>query len=213
MGEGMKFLILRKRRFFERYKSEKVISDDIEIEIVYIFRVGKKIRSRAEQFDRVLSLDFKEFFVKSNLLFLLADSACDKIASRHGGVDRDILEVQVDFLNKEIIEKLISFALNVRRVLIHSDIKPENFDFLCSEAGVCPEFVQGDCKQNVVVVFGEEFLIKHLPTGKTYYDILPVIPRESDAYFMPEMNIIFSEYLRQNPEKTKHVKISDLMSK
>ena len=115
-----------------------MISDDIEIEIAYIFRVGKKIRSRAEQFDSVLSLDFKEFFVKSSLLFLLADTAYDKIASRHGGVDRDILEVQVDFLNNEIIEKLTSFALNVRRVLIHSDIAPENFDFLCSDAGVCP---------------------------------------------------------------------------
>lgn len=209
----MRFLVLRKKRFWEKKKDKKIFLDDMEMEIAYASRVGKRVRRLAQRFDRVLSLDFKEFFVKSNLLFLLADSACDKIASRHGGVDRDILEVQVDFLNKEIIEKLISFALNVRRVLIHSDIKPENFDFLCSEAGVCPEFVQGDCKQNVVVVFGEEFLIKHLPTGKTYYDILPVIPRESDAYFMPEMNIIFSEYLRQNPEKTKHVKISDLMSK
>ena len=203
----MKFLILRKRRFFERHKSEKVISDDIEIEIAYIFRVGKKIRSRAEQFDSVLSLDFKEFFVKSNLLFLLAERVYDKIASRHGGVDRDILEVQVDFLNNEIIEKLTSFALNVRRVLIHSDIAPENFDFLCSDAGVCPEFVKGGYRQNMVAVFGEDFLIKHIPSGKIYYDILP------KAYFLPEVNMIFSEYLRQNPEKTQYVKISDLMSK
>ena len=141
------------------------------------------------------------------LLFLLADRAYDKIASRHGGVDRDVLEIQVEALNEEIIQKLTSLALNVRRMIIHSNIEPESFDFLCSDAGVCPEFANGVFRQNLVCYFGENFLIKHIPSGKIYYDILP------KAYYMPEINIIFSEYLRQNPEKRANVKISDLMSK
>ena len=209
----MRVLVLRKKRIFKRQESEMIVINDMEIEIVYVFRVGKKIRNRAGQFDVVLSLDFKEFFKEINLLKYLAVQGMDKIASRHGGVDRDVLEVQVDVLNEENIKNLIAFALNVRRVIVHSDIDPENFDFLCSEAGVSPEFAEGDFKENLVIVFGEELLIKHMPTKITYYDVLPVLPKESDAYFLPEMNMIFSEYIKENPQMRENVKIRELMSK
>ena len=203
----MNVLVLRKKWFWQRRKSEEFFYNDIKVQIVYINKVSKKVRQMSGGFDLLVSLDFKEFFVKSNLFRQMAVKAYDKIASRHGGVDRDILEVCVDVLNEEIVEKLTEFALNVRRVIVHSNLNPGNFDFLCAEAGVCPEFEQGGFSGNLVVCFGEEFLIKHIQSGKIYYDIVP------DAYFIPEVNMIFSEYIRRMPNKAADVKIRELMSK
>ena len=209
----MKFLILRKKRIFQKKKIEKIILNDIEIEIVYIFRVNKKIRWHIREFDCVLSVDFKEFFQKIDLLKAFAWEGYEKILSRHGGINKDVLEVRVDILNEENIKILTDFALKKRRVIVHSQINPEEFDFLCAEAGVCPEFAKSDYKESVVVHFGEEFFIEHLPTGMIYYDILPALPVEFNAYFLPEANMIFSEYIRQNPKERSNVKIRELMSK
>lgn len=209
----MKFLVLRKKHFWEKTKEEKIGLSDIEIEILYITRINKKIRRRTGAFDSVLSCDFKEFFKEADIMRLFAQKSFDKIVSRHGGVNRDILEVQADILNEENAKILTSLALDARYVIVHSDLSAEHFDFLCEEAGVCPELSCEDFSQNLVVYLGEDFLIKHLPTGKTYYDVVATLPEEFNAYFLPEGNMIFSEYIKANPSEVQNVKIRELMSK
>lgn len=209
----MNVLVLRKKRFRQSRTSEEVTFDDISVRVVYVNRVNKRVNRLAREFDFAVSLDFMEFGAKSDLLRQLAVKAYNKIALRHGGVNRDILEVQVDILNEENAKVLIDLALNARYVVVQSDLPAEKFDFLCDEAGVCPEFTMVGLGQNPVVCLGKEFLIKHFSSGKTYFDVMPLFKKESDAYFLPELNMIFSEYLRRNPEKTKNVKIRELMSK
>ncbi len=187
--------------------------EDVEIEIVYVFKVDKKIRRQIEKFDGVFSLDFKEFFKEIDLLKQFATEGLEKIALRHGGVNREVLEVQVDVLNEENAKILTSLALNARYVILHSELNPVNFDFLCETAGVCPEFVSGDFKENLVVYLGEDFFIKHLPTGRVYYDVLPLLPEKLNEYFLPEGNMIFSEYIKAEPKIRSNVKIRELMSK
>ena len=213
MGECMKFLILRKRRIFKKQENEKILWEDVEIEIVYIFKVSKKIRRQTEMFDGVFSLDFKEFFKETDLLKLFAKEGFEKIALRHGGANREVLEVQVDVLNEDNAKILTSLALNARYVIVHSTLNPENFDFLCETAGVCPEVTSGEFKENLVVYFGEEFFIKHLPTERVYYNVLLYLPEEFDEYFLPEGNMIFSEYIKAKPNRRSNVKIRELMSK
>lgn len=208
----MKFLILRKRKFFKKEKDQKILLDDIQIEIAYIIRINKKIRKRTECFDGVFSLDFKEFYKESDMLKLFAAKGFEKILSRHGGTNKEVLEAQVECLSEENKNILITLALNVRYVIIHSELAPESFDFLCAEAGVCPEFAKGDYKESVVVHLGDRFFIKHLPTGMEYYDVLTELSGKG-VYFLPEMNMIFGEYFRKNPDKMKNVKIRELMSK
>ena len=186
---------------------------DIEAEIIYIFKVNKKIRAEFERFDCVFSLDFKEFFKETDLMKYFPVESYKKIASRHGGVNRDILEAEVNVLDEENARILVSLALNFRYMIIHSEIPAGNFDFLCGEAGVCPEFSKGDFKENLVVYLGEEFIIKHLPSGKTYYDILPVLPDGLSEYFLHEANMIFAEYIKANRKEIQNVKIRELMSK
>lgn len=213
MGESMKFLILRKRRLWEKKKRENIVLNDIEIEIVYVFKIGKKIRAEFIGFDCVFSLDFKEFFKELDLMKYFPVQSYDKIACRHGGVNREVLEVQADRLDKENAEIMTTLALNSRYVILHTDIDENEFDFLCESAGVCPEFSDGDFEEKLVVYLGEKFLIKHLPTGKTYYDILPVLPDELNEYFLPEGNMIFSEYIKVKRNRVQNVKIRELMSK
>ena len=141
---------------------------------------------------------------------MFAAESFEKIALRHGGVDTDVLEAQVDILNEKNAEILVKLALKARYVIIHGNIAGDKFDFLCDEAGVSPEFAGNDFRHNLVVYLGEEFLIKHVPTGKIYYD---VFLWDRKKYFVPEMNMIFSEFLRLNPCEMNNVKIRDLMSK
>jgi len=209
----MKFLILRRRHLLKKSKAEKIVLNDIEVQILYVLRVSKKTRQMFKDFDRVLSLDFKEFAKKCNLMRCFAEKSYEKILSRHGGRDKDVLEAQVDVLNEENAEILVSLALKARRVLIHSHLEAEEFDFLCEEAGVCPELVRGDFRCDTVVYLGEEFLIRHNGAKITYYDVVPYLPKELEEYLIPEENMIFSEYIMANQSKMQNVKIREFMSK
>lgn len=212
----MKILIIRKSALFKKEYHQIFESDDIEITILYAKRAGKKIKALCKEYDFVFSDVFKAFNkTKPNLMRLFPEKTLEKIISRHGlNSDNEPLGVYVENLsneNKEILNKL---ALNVRFMTIYTLLSQENFDFLCEEAGISPEIVKNsNFKQKIVACLGGEFLIKHIPSGKTYYDIKLKLPPKLEEYCLPEQHIIFSEYIRANPSSWQNVKISELMSK
>ena len=208
----MRALVVRKSGWFKRCPPCEVLNlGDIEVEILYVRRISKKFKKSVKGF--VVSNDFREFEYKGGLMEFFPGRALKKIASRHGETLEN-LEVMTEDLSEKNREILISLSLEARFMTVHSSLSPENFDFLLEEAGISPKIVKNsEFCEKLTVFLGEDFLIKHNPSGKTYYDIKLKLPDIFYEYNLPEGHSIFSEYIKNNPQVGQNVKISDLMSK
>ncbi|MBQ2897957.1 MAG: hypothetical protein IJE46_06550 [Clostridia bacterium] len=219
-GENMKALVIRKIRgkIFGKNKTQSEIEkDDIKITILYA-RSAKKAKKiiKTFEYDCIFSCDFKELNTKTDsLMSVLPAKTLEKIASRHGvSLEETPIGVNVENLNQKNKEILSSLALCVRFMTVYTSLKDEEFEFLMEDAGISPVIINSnDFKEEITVILGEEFLIKSSASGKTYYDIKTELSKDFDEYFLPEENMIFSEYIKQSLNEQKNVKIRELMSK
>ncbi len=213
--KSMKVLVIRKVKMFKKLPPSEIIrADDVEIEVLYLHRISKKFRKSVRGF--VISEDFDEWRAQDgSLMHLFPGAVLRKIASRHGvDLENEALEVVTDTLSEKNKEILTLLSLEVRFMTLHTSLAPDNFDFLLENAGISPKIVKNsDACKNLTVYLNDEFLIKHMPSGKTYYDIKLKLPDVFYEYYLPEGHSIFSEYIKTTPQARQNVKISDLMSK
>lgn len=219
-GENMKAMVIRKasRKTLKKHKTpEELKVQDIFITVIYqkSLKRAKKLLKTLE-YDCVFSCDFKELNPKSDTsMSLFASKALEKIASRHGiCLEEKPIGVKISKLSEKNKEILIKLALCVRFMTVYTEFEQKEFDFLMEEAGISPVVVNSDnSREEITAVLGEDFLIKCSLSGKTYYDVSLALPKEIDAYNLPEAHSIFLEYIKANPDKRANVKIRELMSK
>lgn len=218
----MTALVIRKaaKNFFFAQKEEKISIGDIDITILYARRANRKIKKiiseSASDYDFVCSSDFEEINkVCDRIMCSFPRLALRKIASRYGvSLEDETIIVEIDDLNDNNKKILSDLALEVRFIIIISELLPEDFDFLAEDSGICPKVEKSNTYcEKFVIVLKEEFLIKYQPNGKTFYDISIRLPEKFHEYFLPEGHMIFSEYIKSCPEARQNVKIRELMSK